>query len=153
MSIPDVRSRVIPRILSAAGILLQCVSFIVEWIVIPTSRVHSMILTALLICFVCTVVQLFLTLVKPGSLGMGDVTATVLLTLGIGRFGWTCALLLWLFSGLLGLLGLLILNIINKVYKEKGASRSKSSQSLPFAPFLTIAAFLAILAIGSSQIP
>ena len=76
---------------------------------IRTFHQHSVpALQAILFAVLSAVLQCALALVKPGSLGFGDVTATLLMGLAVGMFGLFAVVFWWLAIGVVGLLWLVL---------------------------------------------
>ena len=88
ISVEDIRSRRIPRAWIATGCTVQ---IIVNLIYALSINTLYLALQAILFAVLSAVLQCALALVKPGSLGFGDVTATLLMGLAVGMFG----LVLW----------------------------------------------------------
>ncbi|PLS30258.1 peptidase A24 [Bifidobacterium margollesii] len=80
---------------------------------------------------ICAAIQLALGLLKPGHLGFGDVTCTLLMGLATGTFGLQTVALWWLLMGLLGLAML-------------GVGKRRGGNSIPFAPAIVLGALTAI---------
>ena len=88
VSVEDIRARRIPRMWIAVGCLAQVIVDITYAL-----SVNSLFLAlqALLFAALSAVLQCALALIKPGALGFGDVTTTLLIGLAISVLG-----LLWL---------------------------------------------------------
>ena len=84
ISVEDIRSRRIPRAWIATGCTAQ---IIVNLIYALSINTLYLALQAILFAVLSAVLQCALALVKPGSLGFGDVTATLLMGLAVGMFG------------------------------------------------------------------
>ena len=93
ISVEDIRSRRIPRAWIATGCTAQ---IIVNLIYALSINTLYLALQAILFAVLSAVLQCALALVKPGSLGFGDVTATLLMGLAVGMFGRSP----WCFGGL-----------------------------------------------------
>ena len=87
---------------------------------------------ALLLGIGSALLQLILALIKPGHLGFGDVTCTLLIGLGVGRFGITATACWWLFMGAIGLLLLVI-------------QHGRGKDSIPFAPAIVVSGWLTVI--------
>ena len=84
VSVEDIRARRIPRMWIAVGCLAQVIVDITYAL-----SVNSLFLAlqALLFAALSAVLQCALALIKPGALGFGDVTTTLLIGLAVGMFG------------------------------------------------------------------
>ncbi|RSX52488.1 peptidase A24 [Bifidobacterium callimiconis] len=78
-------------------------------------------------------VQLLLAMIRPGTLGFGDVTCTLMMGLAVGWFGVEAVLVWWLLMGTLGLLML-------------GIQQRRGRDSIPFAPAIVLSAVIVVLA-------
>lgn len=135
LALEDIRSRTIPRTWVAAGLLVQTAALCFSSAM--TGRWEVLIL-ALALGAASAGLQACLALVRPGALGMGDVTCTGLTGLSLGALGWVTALVWWLLMGLIGALALGVAALL--------ARREKGPVSIPFAPVIVGAAILAGLA-------
>lgn len=100
VSVEDIRSRRIPRTWVAAGCVVQ---IIVNLIYALYANALFLALQALLFAALSAALQCTLALVKPGSLGFGDVTTTLLMGLAVGMFGLFAVVSWWLAVGVVGL--------------------------------------------------
>ena len=73
--------------------------------------------------------------IKPGALGLGDASATFVLTLSVGWFSWMAMLYWWIAVGLIGLIYLGVMK----------ARKAPTSVAFPFVPVLTAATVVVIL--------
>lgn len=105
ISVEDIRSRRIPRAWIATGCTAQ---IIVNLIYALSINTLYLALQAILFAVLSAVLQYALALVKPGSLGFGDVTATLLMGLAVGMFGLFAVVFWWLAIGVVGLLWLVL---------------------------------------------
>ena len=96
ISVEDIRSRRIPRAWIATGCTAQ---IIVNLIYALSINTLYLALQAILFAVLSAVLQCALALVKPGSLGFGDVTATLLMGLAVGMFGLFAVVFWWLAIG------------------------------------------------------
>ena len=126
ISVEDIRSRRIPRAWIATGCTAQ---IIVNLIYALSINTLYLALQAILFAVLSAVLQCALALVKPGSLGFGDVTATLLMGLAVGMFG---------------LFGLLWLVLWTRFDPQKHTAYAGKT---PFAPALVAAGAIGI-AIG-----
>ena len=92
ISVEDIRSRRIPRAWIATGCTAQ---IIVNLIYALSINTLYLALQAILFAVLSAVLQCALALVKPGSLGFGDVTATLLMGLAVGMFGLFAVVFWW----------------------------------------------------------
>ena len=98
-AVSDVRRRRVPRVTVAAGCVAQLIA-ITGWGIWAND--FFLILQALVFAGLCTLVQLALALIRPGALGLGDVTATLMIGLAVGTGGLIAVVLWWLCMGILG---------------------------------------------------
>ena len=93
VSVEDIRARRIPRMWIAVGCLAQVIVDITYAL-----SVNSLFLAlqALLFAALSAVLQCALALIKPGALGFGDVTTTLLIGLAVGMFGLFPVVFWWL---------------------------------------------------------
>lgn len=105
ISVEDIRSRRIPRAWIATGCTAQ---IIVNLIYALSINTLYLALQAILFAVLSAVLQCALALVKPGSLGFGDVTATLLMGLAVSMFGLFAVVFWWLAIGVVGLLWLVL---------------------------------------------
>ncbi len=147
LSCIDIASRRVPLLLVALAYVTQVGAFLL--LSGPSVRVME----AVVISLVSASVQWILALIRPGSLGVGDVTATALMTLIPGWFGWTSVVFWWLILGLLGLMGLgglLLVSTIRSIYRKhnnhKRLARERvlkdKNLTLPYVPFISAAALI-----------
>ena len=123
----DIRTRRVPRMVVAVGSAAQ-LACIVAWCIWSGS--WAPLAWSMGFALACTLVQLDLALVRPGALGFGDVTCTLLMGLAVGCLGVEAVAVWWLFMGLFGLAML-------------GIQRGRGGDSIPFAPAIVAAAFTA----------
>ena len=97
VSVEDIRSRRIPRTWVAAGCVVQ---IIVNLIYALYANTLFLALQALLFAALSAALQCALALMKPGSVGFGDVTTTLLMGLAVGMFGLFAVVSWWLAIGL-----------------------------------------------------
>ena len=136
VSIEDIRSRRIPRAWIALGCLAQ-----ISMNVIYALSINSLflVLQALLFAILATALQFALALIKPGALGFGDVTTTLLVGLSVGMFGLLAVVAWWLAIGILGLLWLAIWTWIDPQRHTRFAGKT------PFAPAIVMAGAVGVL--------
>ncbi|NMM99609.1 peptidase A24 [Bifidobacterium sp. DSM 109958] len=128
VSVVDVRERRVPRAWVAAGYVAQLVALLV-WCVAANQLFTA--LTAVVISLGAAVLQLLLGLIRPGSLGFGDVTITLVVGLAVGAAGWFAVLYWWLAMGALGLAAI-------------GVGARTGHDDVPFAPVITAAGVLGV---------
>lgn len=138
ISVEDIRSRRIPRAWIATGWKAQ---IIVNLIYALSINTLYLALQAILFAVLSAVLQCALALVKPGSLGFGDVTATLLMGLAVGMFGLFAVVFWWLAIGVVGLLWLVLWTRFDPQKHTAYAGKT------PFAPALVAAGAIGI-AIG-----
>ena len=138
ISVEDIRSRRIPRAWIATGCTAQ---IIVNLIYALSINTLYLALQAILFAVLSAVLQCALALVKPGSLGFGDVTATLLMGLAVGMFGLFAVVFWWLAIGVVGLLWLVLWTRFDPQKHTAYAGKT------PFAPAATSAGAIGI-AIG-----
>ena len=138
ISVEDIRSRRIPRAWIATGCTAQ---IIVNLIYALSINTLYLALQAILFAVLSAVLQCALALVKPGSLGFGDVTATLLMGLAVGMFGLFAVVFWWL---AIGVVGLLWLGLWTRFDPQKHTAYAGKT---PFAPALVAAGAIGI-AIG-----
>ena len=138
ISVEDIRSRRIPRAWIATGCTAQ---IIVNLIYALSINTLYLALQAILFAVLSAVLQCALALVKPGSLGFGDVTATLLMGLAVGMFGLFAVVFWWLAIGVVGLLWLVLVTRFDPQKHTAYAGKT------PFAPALVAAGAIGI-AIG-----
>lgn len=128
----DLRRRRVPRGAVLLGLLVQGLTITVFCL---ARHDVSILIGSVLICLACTGIQCLLALVRPGALGLGDVTATALLALTLGPLGWTTILVWWLMMGVLGLGAMAIRRI--------GKGRGTQSETLAYVPVILLTALVA----------
>jgi leader peptidase (prepilin peptidase)/N-methyltransferase len=154
LSVHDVRTRTVPRRAVLLALATQTVVFagLISWrtafplhsLEIPTDWTWTHLAVALLLALVCGLIQLTLALIRPGSLGMGDVTATVLLTAGISMYGGFLGVCLWwLMLGICGCASLAL------TAARKAPRRAE--WTIAFVPVLATATLLAHLVYWRAQ--
>lgn len=91
--------------------------------------------TAVAISAICALLMYGMSKIKPGALGLGDASATFVLTLSVGWFSWMAMLYWWIAVGLIGLIYLGVMK----------ARKAPTSVAFPFVPVLTAATVVVIL--------
>ncbi|MCT6811096.1 MAG: prepilin peptidase [Bifidobacterium sp.] len=138
LALIDIRSRRVPRLLVLLGLVLQTVTLLVFSLI---QARPIMLAQCLLLTMACAGLQLLLALVRPGALGLGDVTATGLVALSLSVLGWTTILVWWLMMGLLGLVALALVWLA----RRRGSPRTDSPLTLPYVPVILAAAVMALI--------
>lgn len=128
ISYTDIRDRTVPRWAVAAGTVCQ-LAFVILWCV--RSGDPSTLWSSLGFAVASGVAQLALALVRPGALGLGDVTATTLMGTAAGAYGPGTVALWWLLMGSAGLSMLWV-------------QRRRGKGSIPFAPAVVGGAMAAV---------
>lgn len=138
LALIDIRSRRVPRLLVLFGLVLQTVTLLVFSLI----KGRPMLLAqCLLLTLACAGLQLLLALVRPGALGLGDVTATGLVALSLSVLGWTTILVWWLMMGLLGLVSLALVWLA----RRRRSARTNNPLSLAYVPVILAAAAIALV--------
>ncbi|MCX8672238.1 prepilin peptidase [Bifidobacterium sp. B4001] len=138
LALIDIRSRRVPRFLVLFGLVLQTVTLLVFSLI----KGRPMLLAqCLLLTLACAGLQLLLALVRPGALGLGDVTATGLVALSLSVLGWTTILVWWLMMGLLGLVSLALVWLT----RRRRSARTNNPLSLAYVPVILAAAVIALV--------
>lgn len=138
LALIDIRSRRVPRLLVLFGLVLQTVTLLVFSLI----KGRPMLLAqCLLLTLACAGLQLLLALVRPGALGLGDVTATGLVALSLSVLGWTTILVWWLIMGLLGLVSLALVWLA----RRRRSARTNNPLSLAYVPVILAAAVITLV--------
>ena len=135
ISVEDIRCRRVPRLWVAVGCLLQLVALIVAALL---GNDLFLVLQAALFAVLCAAVQCGLALVRPGGLGFGDVTVTLLMGLAVGTAGLWGVVVWWLAMGVLGLVWMLLWRRFDWQGDTPYAGK------VPFAPVIVVAATVAL---------
>lgn len=138
LALIDIRSRRVPRLLVLLGLVLQTVTLLVFSLI----QAQPMLLVqCLLLTLASAGLQLMLALIRPGALGLGDVTATGLVALSLSVLGWTTILVWWVMMGLLGLVALALAWLARH---RSGPDRPNNPLSLAYVPVILAAAAVAL---------
>ncbi|PXY82887.1 hypothetical protein [Bifidobacterium asteroides] len=138
LALIDIRSRRVPRLLVIFGLMLQTVTLLVFSVI----RAQPILLVqCLLLTLASAGLQLLLALVRPGALGLGDVTATGLIALSLSVLGWTTILIWWFMMGLLGLIALALLWLA----RRRASARTSSPLTLAYVPVILAGAVAALI--------
>ena len=138
LALIDIRSRRVPRLLVLLGLVLQTVILLAFALI----QGRPMLLAqCLLLTLTSAGLQFLLALVRPGALGLGDVTATGLVALSMSVLGWTTILVWWLMMGLLGLVALALVWLA----RRRRPDRTNNPFSLAYVPVILAAAVTALI--------
>ena len=138
LALIDIRTRRVPRLLVLLGLVLQTVTLLVFSLI----RAQPMLLVqCLLLTLASAGLQLLLALIRPGALGLGDVTATGLVALSLSVLGWATILVWWAMMGLLGLIALALAWLA----RRRGPVRTHNPLSLAYVPVILAAAVAALI--------
>ena len=138
LALIDIRTRRVPRLLVLVGLVLQTVVLLAFALI----QGRPMLLTqCLLLTLASAGLQFLLALVRPGALGLGDVTATGLVALSMSVLGWTTILIWWLMMGLLGLFALALVWLA----RRRRPDRTNNPLSLAYVPVILAAAVTALI--------
>ena len=138
LALIDIRSRRVPRLLVLLGMVLQTVILLAFALI----QGRPMLLAqCLLLTLTSAGLQFLLALVRPGALGLGDVTATGLVALSLSVLGWTTILVWWLMMGLLGLVALALVWLA----RHRRPDRTNNPLSLAYVPVILAAAVTALI--------
>lgn len=137
MGVEDVRRRRVPRAWIAVGCALQLLANLV-WGALDNT--FFTLIQSVLFALLCALVQGVLALLKPGSLGLGDVTATLMVGLAVGAYGLGPVVVWWLMMGVLGLAFIALWTRFDP--QRRTAYRGK----VPFAPVIVAAGVIAVFA-------
>lgn len=139
LALIDIRSRRVPRLQVLLGLVLQTVTLLVFSLI----QAQPMLLVqCLLLTLASAGLQLMLALIRPGALGLGDVTATGLVALSLSVLGWTTILVWWVMMGLLGLVALALAWLARH---HNGPARPNNPLSLAYVPVILAAAAVALV--------
>ena len=138
LALIDIRSRRVPRLLVLLGLALQTITLLVFSLI----QARPMLLAqCLLLTLASAGLQFLLALVRPGALGLGDVTATGLVALSLSVLGWTAVLIWWLMMGLLGLVALALVWLA----RRRRPDRTNNLLSLAYVPVILVAAVVTLI--------
>ena len=135
LSVEDIRARRIPRSWVTAGCTVQIMANIVY--AVSTNSLY-LVLQALLFATLSAVLQCALALVKPGALGFGDVTSTLLIGLAVGMFGLDAMIVWWLAMALVGLVWIALWTLVDPQRNTRYAGRT------PFVPAIVVAGTIGV---------
>ena len=139
LALIDIRSRRVPRLPVLLGLVLQTVTLLVFSLI----QAQPMLLVqCLLLTLASAGLQLMLALIRPGALGLGDVTATGLVALSLSVLGWTTILVWWVMMGLLGLVALTLAWLVRR---RNEPARPNNPLSLAYVPVILAAAAVALI--------
>ncbi len=135
LSVEDIRARRIPRSWVAVGCTVQIMANIVYAI---SANSLYLALQALLFAALSAVLQCALALVKPGALGFGDVTSTLLIGLAVGMFGLGAMVAWWLAMALVGFAWIALWTLADPQRNTRYTGRT------PFAPAIVAAGAIGV---------
>lgn len=136
LSVEDIRRRRVPRVWVTVFSVIQLVADLV-WA--GMANQFFIVLQALLFALLCAFVQLLLALVKPGALGLGDVTAMLPLGLAVGMYGLESVIVWWVAMSLFGLAWVLFWTRFDPQRRTEYRGRT------PFVPAIAVGAIAAVL--------
>lgn len=136
VGVEDVRHRRVPRAWIAVGCLLQLVAILIY--ALAANNLFALP-QAMLFAALSAAVQCLLALIRPGALGFGDVTCTLMTGLGVGVLGLGAVVAWWLAMGLIGVAWTLLW------IRFDPQSDSPYAGKAPFAPVIVIAGLVAEL--------
>lgn len=136
LSVEDLRRRRVPRAWVAVFTLAQLVADLV-WAGLANQ--FFAVLQACVFALLCVFVQLALALMKPGALGLGDVTAMLPLGLAVGMYGLGAVVAWWVAMSLAGLAWILFWTRFDP--QRHTEYRGKT----PFVPAIAVGAMIAVL--------
>ena len=139
LALIDIRSRRVPRLLVLLGLVLQTITLLVFSLIQGQPK---LLVQCLLLTLASAGLQLLLALVRPGALGLGDVTSTGLVALSLSVLGWTTILVWWLMMGLLGLVALALVWLARSRIPP---DRTHNPLSLAYVPVILVAALVALI--------
>ena len=135
LSAEDVRRRRVPRPWVAAGAAAQLIA---DCLWAAADNDFFIVMQALLFAALCVGVQCLLAVARPGTLGLGDVTAMVPVGLAVGMRSLTAIIVWWL---ALGAIGLLLVTAWTRFDPQRNTSyRGKT----PFVPAILLSAIVAV---------
>lgn len=137
VSVNDIRCRRVPRLWIAVGVAAQLIATCMYALLTNNLFV---VLQSLLFALLCAAVQVALALMKPGALGFGDVTTTLVIGLAVGLCGLQAIVIWWL---AMGLLGVLWIAFWTRFDPQRGTQYAGKT---PFAPVIVLAGVVALLA-------
>ncbi len=135
-SIEDVRFRRVPRVWIAFGCLAQIIADTAYAIAFNSL---FLVLQALLFAVLSAALQGSLALVKPGALGFGDVTSTLMVGLSVGMFGLFAIVYWWLAIAVIGMLWMAFWTRFDPQKRTRFAGKT------PFVPVIVVAGAIGII--------
>ncbi|HCA74917.1 MAG TPA: peptidase A24 [Bifidobacterium sp.] len=136
VSAEDVRSRRVPRVWIGVGCLLQILANLIYAL---SANSLFLVLQSLLFAFLAAALQCGLALAKPGNLGFGDVTATLLVGLAVGMFGLRAMVGWWIAMSLIGFVWIKAWLRFDPQRDTRFAGRT------PFAPAIVAAGAISVI--------
>lgn len=143
LSATDIRSRRVPRAVVAAGLLVQCLVFVALGV---SQGRPWWFLTCLAYALAAAMIQIALALVRPGALGFGDVTCSLLVGQAVGAFGLDAFLVWWLAMGAGGLVWIRCWTVWQTHMQTRdGDNPRRETRAAPFVPVIVGAGVIAAL--------
>lgn len=157
LAVKDLKYRLVPRLWAGGGFAVQWC-----WLIAfaAAERRWAPLMAAFCGCAACTAAQFALALARPGMLGLGDITATALVALPLGWFGWRPLVAWWLYVGILALAWLPLWTAVRHValwcaavrtdaapgskQAKRNAASSVARDGVPFVPVLVGAMWLVL---------
>ena len=132
--VTDMRRRLVPRRLIIAGVTAQ----LAACMFLASSTGKFVVLLHAITGLVCaTGIQFALALIRPGALGLGDVTACALIGCMLGVFGTAAFISWWLFMGFLGLVWI-------DAWRRSAKRHPDADARVPFVPVIVASGLLAV---------
>ena len=139
LCVEDVRHRRVPRPWVAAGSIAQILAVVI--LALATNNAFLIVQT-LLFAMLSAILQGVLALIRPGAMGFGDVTSTLVVGLAVGMYGLTAVVVWWLAMGLAGLAWMALWLRFDPqrktVYHDK----------VPFVPVIVMAGVIAVACVA-----
>jgi leader peptidase (prepilin peptidase) / N-methyltransferase len=133
LAIKDLRHFLVPRTWVAIGSINQLAVFVLVAII---RRDPAEALLPLCYAIFTTTVQFVLYRFRQGTFGLGDVTASFMISQAVGAFGLMSYLFWWLIMGALGILWIVLWQVLHGVGRFTKA---------PFVPVIVVSAVIASL--------
>lgn len=139
VSAHDVRTRRIPRAWIMCGVLCQLAAFAVAAAYAGRWGAFAGALTGM-VAGAC--IQLALALVRPGALGLGDVTLCALVGCAVGGHSPTAFVLWWICMAAIGAVWIMMWQVLRHMPMTGAHGKA------PYAPVIVAAAVSAIALLG-----
>ena len=134
LAVVDMRTMRVPRLHVIVGTAMQYLVFAGCAIAFD---VPKLAVVPMLIAVSCAIGQLAVAAMRPGSLGLGDVTCTVLIGQAVGSLGWSAAFVWWCCMGMIGL-----------VWAGLWRIADRDREQVPFVPVIGLAGVLAVVSVA-----